>query len=356
MWKDRANLHFVFSCYKFYDQSKFSDGIHYSPEGYDEMGREGAKYAAKVLNATRNATVEKVLDIVPGGTSSTSGIKIPYGTTAQRPTNARVGTLRYNTNFNEIEYFKGTSWFSLGVLDGSIESKAAQSATALRAVLGSTATDGLYYLQMPGMSQPEQFYIYFDKEFASEGIHNYIVLSTYGRDGGGIFTTSNWTNTGTIENVDPRTATTAYSRLYLLDTIFQKTDGKYYIWLQNQLEVSDNPWIEWVTAQTANPYASKSSSVNVAGRELIFKTSGISSWGEFGGYHNQSVGDYSTAGGKIVGSLALGNWYWNAALTVYWGDNIPVSAGSVTYTYNDTDYDISGQSGESIHNIFAVAN
>lgn len=110
MWKDRANLHFVFSCYKFYEQSKFSDSIHYSPEGYDEMGREGAKYAAKVLNATRNATVEKVLDLVPGGTSSTSGIKIPYGTTAQRPTNAQLGTLRFNTTTGSMEYKYNNTW------------------------------------------------------------------------------------------------------------------------------------------------------------------------------------------------------------------------------------------------------
>jgi len=110
MWKDRANLHFVFSCYKFYAQSKFSDSIHYSPEGYDEMGREGAKYAAKVLNATRNATVEKVLDIVPGGTSSTSGIKIPYGTTDQRPTNPQNGTLRFNTDTEFIEYAYANGW------------------------------------------------------------------------------------------------------------------------------------------------------------------------------------------------------------------------------------------------------
>ena len=359
MWRDRANLHFVFSCYKFYAQSKFSDSIHYSPEGYDEMGREGAKYAAKVLNATRNATVEKVLDIVPGGTSSTSGIKIPYGTINQRPTNPQNGTIRYNTDFSEVEYFNGTVWFSLGGLDGSTANKAAQSATALRRVLGSSPTDGLYYLQMPGMSEPEQFYIYFDKEFASEGPHNYVILSNFGRTGGGIFSTSNWTDTGTPPSGDPRSSTTLYSRLYLLDTIFPKTDGKYYIWLQNHLETTGTPWIEWVTAQTVSPYASKSSSVNVAGRELIFKTDGISGWGEFGGYHNHSV-DYSSAGSRISGSLDLGNWFWNAANTMYWGDNIPVAASlpgiPVTYTYNGTEYDIGGQSGESTHNIFAVAN
>jgi len=354
MWRDRANLHFVFSCYKFYAQSKFSDSIHYSPEGYDEMGREGAKYAAKVLNATRNAIVEKVLDIVPGGTSSTSGIKIPYGTTNQRPTNPQNGTLRYNTEISVVEYFNGSVWFLIGSLDGSSAYKAAQSATALRSVLGTSPIDGLYYLQMPGMSEPEQFYIYFDKVFASEGPHNYVILSNFGRTGGGIFSTSNWTNTGTPPSGDPRSSTNLYSRLYLLDTIFPKTDGKYYIWLQNHLETTGTPWIEWVTAQTVSPYASKSSDVDVAGKELIFRTAGTNGWGGFGGYHNQSVTS-SSAGSRISGSLVLGNWFWNAANTQYWGDNIPVAL-NVTYTYNGTAYDLGQQSGESTHNIFAVAN
>ena len=136
-----------------------------------------------------------------------------------------------------------------------------------------------------------------------------------------------------------------------------KINGKYYIWLQNKLEVPDPdfPWIEWVSAQQANPYDAKPTSTDVVGKEQLYRTPGIDSWGEFGGYHNQSV-DYSTAGGKISGSTNLGNWYWNAANTDYWGENIPVAAGNVNYTYNGNVYDLTSQNAESRHNIFAVAN
>ena len=358
MWKDRTNLHLVFSCYNFYAQSKFSDVIHYSPEGYDEMGREGAKSAANILGESRNVTIQKVLDIVPGGTSSNEGLKLPFGTTAQRPTNAHEGIIRYNTDFDNMEILKNNIWTSFGALDGLSSATAAPSASSILNILGSSATDGLYYLKLTGMSNPEQFYIYFNKEFASEGIHNYVVLSTFGPSSGNFFTNSTWTNTGTISSsADLRTGTTLYSRLYLLNTIFpQSLDGKYYIYLQNKMEISGNPWIEWVSSQTHNPYVAKASNADVTGKTEIFRSANISGWGAFGGYHNQSVAS-SSAGGKISGSGTLGSWYWNAAQTVAWQNGIPVSSGNPTFSYGGTDYNLSSAStSESLHNIFAVAN
>tara|TARA_R110000851_G_scaffold330381_1_gene503146 strand:- start:288 stop:2774 length:2487 start_codon:yes stop_codon:yes gene_type:complete len=358
MWKVRTNLHLVFSCYNFYAQSKFSDGIHYSPEGYDEMGREGAKSAANILGESRNVTIQKVLDIVPGGTSSNEGLKLPFGTTAQRPTNAHEGIIRYNTDFDNMEILKNNIWTSFGALDGLSSATAAPSASSILNILGSSATDGLYYLKLTGMSNPEQFYIYFNKEFASEGIHNYVVLSTFGPSSGNYHTESNWTNTGTISSsADLRTGTTLYSRLYLLNTIFpQSLDGKYYIYLQNKMEISGNPWIEWVSSQTHNPYVAKASNANVTGKTEIFRSANISGWGTFGGYHNQSA-NYNSAGGKISGSRDLGSWYWNAAQTMAWQNGIPVASGSPTFSYGGTDYNLSSNgTSESLHNIFAVAN
>jgi hypothetical protein len=352
MWKDRMNLHLIFSCYKFYAQLKFSDNIHYSPEGYDEMGREGAKSVAKVLGATRNSTIQKVLDIVPGGTSSTAGIKLPNGTSNQRPTNAQNGILRYNTDANEIEILKNNTWSFIDSENGLSLASAAPSASVIRNVLGANAVDGLYYLKLPGMSSPEQFYIYFNKEFASEGVHHYVVLSTFGPSSGNFFTTGNWTNSGTVST----SLNTLYSRLYLLDTIFPtSSDSKYYIYLQNKLEITGNPWIEWVSSQTHNPYDSKSSAADVSGKVQIYRTSGINGWGTFGGYHNQSA-TYASSGGKIVGSAPLGNWYWDAATTGIWNDGIPVASGSPVYTYNGSTYDLTSGTSASLHNIFAVAN
>jgi hypothetical protein len=43
----------------------------------------------------------------------TSAIRIPRGTTAQRPSPLK-GHIRYNTDFNFIEYFDGSNWFPIG--------------------------------------------------------------------------------------------------------------------------------------------------------------------------------------------------------------------------------------------------
>ena len=48
---------------------------------------------------------------------ATSGLVLPRGTTAQRPSNPTIGSLRYNTTTKYVEYFNGTSWVNS---DGSI--------------------------------------------------------------------------------------------------------------------------------------------------------------------------------------------------------------------------------------------
>jgi hypothetical protein len=46
-------------------------------------------------------------------TSSTGYFALPKGTTAQRPTQAEDGFIRYNTSLQNIEYFKNGTWVSL---------------------------------------------------------------------------------------------------------------------------------------------------------------------------------------------------------------------------------------------------
>ena len=46
--------------------------------------------------------------------SSTSGVRLPSGTTAQRPsTNLNAGDFRYNTDDNKVEYYDGSNWFQI---------------------------------------------------------------------------------------------------------------------------------------------------------------------------------------------------------------------------------------------------
>lgn len=46
--------------------------------------------------------------------NSTSSLKIPTGTTAQRPSNPVVGEIRYNTTLSKSEIYDGTAWKALG--------------------------------------------------------------------------------------------------------------------------------------------------------------------------------------------------------------------------------------------------
>jgi hypothetical protein len=46
-------------------------------------------------------------------TNSTTAIKIPVGTSADRPATAVTGFLRYNTTYSIVEYYNGTEWVSM---------------------------------------------------------------------------------------------------------------------------------------------------------------------------------------------------------------------------------------------------
>lgn len=50
-------------------------------------------------------------------TSTSPGISLPRGTTAQRPASATAGDIRYNTDRNYIEFYNGTSWQVMGALE-----------------------------------------------------------------------------------------------------------------------------------------------------------------------------------------------------------------------------------------------
>lgn len=65
-------------------------------------------------------TVGNNLDVDGSGTfgddvtiNSTGAIKVPVGTTAQRPTSA-TGKIRYNTTLSQYEGYDGSSWSLLG--------------------------------------------------------------------------------------------------------------------------------------------------------------------------------------------------------------------------------------------------
>lgn len=82
-----------------------------------------------------------------------AGLEIPFGDTAARPSDAEVGTIRFNTDTNVIEGYNGNSWLNLA-LQGTVTSVGISSTTL--SVSGSPVTSsGSITVNLPnsGVSQ-----------------------------------------------------------------------------------------------------------------------------------------------------------------------------------------------------------
>jgi hypothetical protein len=274
-------------------------------------------------------------------------------TTLNLPTapsaNPTLGDVYFDTDLNSLRAYNGSSFTVIGGSDGTSFANAANSATEIYAV-NPSSQDGLYWIKFNGRP-PEQMYVYFNKQFASEGPHNYVVLSNYGGDmvGTPYFTdNATWPNQGTI---DATLLNEAYSRLEFLDG-YGGIDGTYYFWLQNTL-VGNDELINWVASQTVNPWGNAGNSLAANGVTLIYREPETDGWGDFGGWRDQSNLDLST--GQIVGTSTSSNWFWNTS-SGQWGSGIPTANG-VIWTDGVDVYDLGDQgNGESSHNTFAVAN
>lgn len=96
--------------------------------------------------------------------SGTSGVVLPVGNTAQRPSPASTGTLRFNTTYDRIEYYDGATWDVVagGVTnetlngDGSTTtftlSRPTSSAAALIMLNGVVQLPGTSYNMVPNPS------------------------------------------------------------------------------------------------------------------------------------------------------------------------------------------------------------
>ena len=51
--------------------------------------------------------------------SGTGSVKIPVGTTGERPASPVTGMMRFNTTTNKVEFYNGTTWFGFGAVTAS---------------------------------------------------------------------------------------------------------------------------------------------------------------------------------------------------------------------------------------------
>jgi hypothetical protein len=102
-------------------------------------------------------------------------LKFPDGNTAARPTGA-TGLTRFNTTTSTLEYYNGTSWIGIGLLDGSSAETAAPSAAYIKTLTG--AGSGTYWIKNSAMTTAVQ--VYCDMTYDGGG---YMLLA-WGNTGG----------------------------------------------------------------------------------------------------------------------------------------------------------------------------
>jgi len=116
--------------------------------------------------------------------NDTGFIRIPNGTTAQRPGSPAAGMIRFNTTFNITEYYNGTNWINLengnvAGLDGSTEALAAPNAAAIKTLTG-TNISGDYWIKPPGQTA---YRIFCDMTTSVGGFTGGWMLVGVGREG-----------------------------------------------------------------------------------------------------------------------------------------------------------------------------
>jgi hypothetical protein len=103
--------------------------------------------------------------------NDTGFLTLAAGTTAQRPVSPTAGMIRYNTTWNITEYYNGSNWRDLSsnyiAADGSTAALAAESATAIKYLTGTT-TNGTYWINLPTVGATQIFCI-MDNAFAGGG-------------------------------------------------------------------------------------------------------------------------------------------------------------------------------------------
>jgi hypothetical protein len=116
-------------------------------------------------DASGNLTINGSLTLSNPGTGA---FPLPSGTTAQRPASPTNGMQRFNTETAVIEFYNGTSWVGIGLLDGSSPNTAAPSGSYLYNTIG-LRTNGFYWIRPAGYNG-SAFQVFVDFDGTVSGI------------------------------------------------------------------------------------------------------------------------------------------------------------------------------------------
>lgn len=92
--------------------------------------------------------------------SGSSGVVLPTGTTAQRPTSPVFGLIRYNTELAQVEYFDGVNFQQLGIAGGvsyNVQSFVGDGSTVTFG-LGTAVTESQLIVFVGSIFQPPDTY------------------------------------------------------------------------------------------------------------------------------------------------------------------------------------------------------
>ena len=104
------------------------------------------------------------------------GLTIPFGTTAQRTQDAGAGSIRFNTELNNLELYNGTAWLPVGVLNATTVTTTYNAASGQQ--LFCDTNGGPFTITLPGSPAVGDVVRFFDlrKTFDSNAL-------TLGRNG-----------------------------------------------------------------------------------------------------------------------------------------------------------------------------
>jgi hypothetical protein len=118
-------------------------------------------------------TVNTALALKATIDSTTGAVRLPVGTTAQRPASPVSGSMRFNTTSSVVEFYSNSTWVGIGLKDGSSFGTAASSAAAIK-VVNPNVTNGIYWLLVPNVNSGVPFQCYCD--FVIDGGIGYAMI------------------------------------------------------------------------------------------------------------------------------------------------------------------------------------
>ena len=154
-------------------------------------GVSSSNIATGAVTSTKLAggsVTHTALDV--GSSDGTGAMRLPSGTTGQRPASPVEGMVRFNSTLNSIETYRSGAWTSvLANFPGSTQGNPATSAVEIQ-TFNPTATNGLYWIRQTGATAFQHYCVFRDFNgapiqggpwtvpFSSAGTHN--DLSTNG--------------------------------------------------------------------------------------------------------------------------------------------------------------------------------